>query len=341
MRQDIQQLQNVGRRDAGAPIDWHGIEQRRQDLQDAFNRLPPDRAIDPYLAHYHKDADEDLAGTMLSWMKDNLPVIREQQLTPPAREIAELTSRSIELGKTLNDAVRDGGIPTLADNPALAALRETASRLDAALAAAVPDIDAELRKHDTDLARATDVSQRVNAYIERADTAIDQPVETVAKHVNVLVERVRQASADFKPFAKDPMSYEGPIRHEELRDAVAELTQATRHLPPPDEMDAAFANIGADVSTSRIRGLLATVDIELGYADKAYQHDAEALSASYDEVMSMGDDDWSTNELPASASQEIEPPEIHQSVPPPPPDDDIEEKQQPAPTQQRSRGLRL
>ena len=315
VRENIVQLRNVGRQDAGAPIDWHGIEQRRQDLQDAFNKLPPDRALDPYLAHYHKDADEDLAGTMLSWMKDNLPAIREQELAPPAREIAELVTQAIELTTAVSDAARDRGIPALADNAALAALRETASRLDAALAAAVPEIDAALHKHDTDLAKATNVSQRVNAYIERADTAINQPIETVAQHVNGLVERVRQASADFKPFANDPMSYEGPIRREELRDAVTELTQATRHLPPPDEMDAAFANIGADLTTSRIRGLRHNINLDLSYADKAHQRDAEALGASYDEAMSMDGGDWWSSELPASASQEIEPPWMKDSLP--------------------------
>ena len=331
-----------GRQDAGAPTDWHGIELRRQELQDAFNRLPPDRALDPYLAHYHKDADEDLAGTMLSWMKDNLPLIREQQLDPPAREIAGLVTQAIELTTAVSNAARDGGIPALADNPALAALRETASRLDAALAAAVPEIDAALRKHDTDLARVTDVSQRINAYIERADTAINQPIETRAQHINDLVQHVRQAWAAFEPFAKDPTSYEGPIRHEELRDAVAELTRAAQHLPPPDEMNPALASIGADLTTQRIGSLLATINIELGYADKAYQRDAEALSASYDEAMSMDDDyDWWTNELPASASQEIEPPEYHRSAPPPPPEDEPEKKQQRAPTQQRSRGRGL
>jgi len=111
--------------------------------------------------------------------------------------------------------------------------------------------------------------------------------------------------------------------------------------PPPDEMDSALAKIGADLTTGRIRGLLATVNIDLDKADKAYQRDAEALGASYDDAMSIDDVDWWTSELPAAASQEIEPPEIHRSVPPPPLDDEPEVKQQRSPTQKRSRGLGL
>ena len=341
VRQDISQLMQASRQGAGGPIDWHGIEQRRQDLQQSFDRRPPDRILDPYLAHYHNDADEDLAGAMLSWMTDNLPVMRERQLDRPAREIADLVSRSKELTTAVSDAVQDRGIPALADNAALAELRRTAARLDAALASAAPEIDALLQKHDTDLARATDVSQRVNGYLGRVDAALDQPVEAIARNLHELLERTRQTWDKLQPLADDPMSYDGPILREEFRDIVSELGRAVRHLPPAEEIDASLASLRDNLSAQEAQTVLRLMQTNLANVDKAYRRDADALNASWDDSMSMEPVEWWKSELPESLSLETEPPDLRHSTPPPRPEDDIEKKQQRAPTQQRSRGLRL
>ena len=327
VRQDILRLMNASRQDAGAPIDWHGIESRRQDLQVAFDKLPTDHALDPYLAHYHRHANGDLAGTMLSWMNDNLPVIIEQQLAAPAREIAELAARAIDLTRTVNDTARNAGVPALADNAALAQLRDTASRLDAALAAAVPQIDAELRKHDTDLARATEVSDRVNAYIERVDTALNQPVEVTARYLHDLVERARETWNNLQPYANDPTSYEGPLLREELRDLLSDLQRATAHLPPAEQLDPAFAGLDANMSTRQLPDIAATIKFNLENVDKAYGRHSQAMYESHENTTSGEDEGWWSGDISQASSRELDPFDVdaQRTATPPPPDETQDE----------------